>query len=90
MKKINFDFGTTTLIMENETLECAFVGSIKKGIMGFYGSLTVGDGKIICKADTQEELIANLDAMCSMKNRGKLHSVTGRQSKIFDTTYFFN
>lgn len=90
MKKINYNFETTTIVVDKEDLQCAFTGTIKRGIMGFYGSLHVGDGKIVCMADTQEDLIENLDTMCTLKIRGKLHDVSGRQEKIMETPYFFN
>jgi hypothetical protein len=50
----------------------------------------VNDGQMWSAAETQEELVNNLDKICSMKLDYDLHSNTGESILIAETPFFLN
>lgn len=61
-----------------------------EGVSIVRGTVVVNEGKIICSAETQEELGKYLDDICLMKLDIGLHSDVGVTCKIFCEDFFLN
>ena len=72
-----------------------FVGQIirktdEDGLSIVLGNVTVNEGKIWSKAETQDELGNNLDDICTLKLDGGLHNSCGVTSILAETLFYHN
>jgi hypothetical protein len=95
MKKGKNRFRLNELLLVMADAKRTYSATMKRGIMNdgsilISGKVIVEEGQIISRADSEEELADYLDTICKFKLDHGLHKVSGRQSKIFKTTFFHN
>ncbi len=96
-KKMPNEFEITELFLvkAGNDFKRTFIGQIfreitSEGVSIVRGIVMVNEGKIICSAETQEELGRFLDDICLLKLDLGLHSSAGVSTKVFDTAFFLN
>lgn len=94
-KKASNNLILTELFLVKADWTRTYMGAIRRehdddGNEIVLGSVIVNEGRIWSKAQTQEELMSNMDAICTLKLDKGLHSFPVVLTRISGQEYFSN
>jgi hypothetical protein len=94
-KKPFADIIITELFLVKADWTRTFMGTIRREVDGdgnpvLLGEVIVQEGKIWSKADNQEELMMNMDALCTLKLDYGLHFTCGISTIFSGFKIYFN